>query len=186
MTKIITTTEGSYLGLYIRDNLEQRPQDFILNVADFEAASKKRREDELKANPPKPEPVRVEFNRLRGELFRLKQNAHSMETRVNNTAGNIKQHEQSINSACKEKKQYEDSGNLRAARAVEHTIQQLENELAEYRERFVKEQRANTGDARALRDWQTENGPRLKELEKEVASLPTRDYAAELEKSFKK
>jgi hypothetical protein len=113
------------------------------------------------------------LNKLRGELFNLQQNAKGTEQRVNNEAGNIKLLEKRVTEAIKNKKQYEDDGNLLGARTLERHIQELETELNDTRERLVKEQRYNAGAARELRTWQTENGPRLKELQQQVASLPT-------------
>lgn len=192
MTKIITTSGDSYLNLFIRDNLEKHPEVFTITdatVADVEAHGKKVRAERDAANPPKPEPIRTELNRLRSRLFDLQQNVKNTEIRVNNTAGYVKEFEKRITDAIKEKQQYEESGNLLAARGGEHRVQLLENELADMRDRLAKEQRDTAFAARALREWKADNDARLKELQKEVAKLPENNadtYAKELEKSFRK
>lgn len=192
MTKIITTSGDSYLNLFIRDNLEKHPEVFTITdetVAHVEAHGKKFRAERDAADPPKPEPIRVELNRLRGQLFDLKQHAKNTEIRVNNTSGNIKLFEQRITEMLKEKNNQDEAGNLRGVRSAEHGIQLLENELADARDRLAKELRDNSHAARALREWKTNNDARLKELQKEVAKLPeytADDHAKELEKSFRK
>ena len=189
MTNIITTTEGSYLGLAFRANLEKNPDLMKFDVEQFEEDQQKHRAAMNAANPPKIEPVRVEFNRLRGQLFDHQQHAKAMEIRVNNEAGNVHEFERRITAVLKLKKEHEDAGNLLGARSYEHQAQQLENELADARDRLVKDQRYNAAAARGLREWQQEHGPRLKELQKEVAKLPENNadtHAKELEGSFRK
>jgi predicted nucleic acid-binding Zn-ribbon protein len=169
----LPTGTHNYAGMAFRANLEKNPDLMTFDVEKHEATQKKRREAEAKANPPKVTPLQVELNKLRGELFNLQQNAKGTEQRVNNEAGNIKLLEQRINTAIKEKKGYIADGNLRGERTVEKQIESLEGELADTRERLVKEQHYNTAAVRELRTWQTENGPRLKELQQQVASIPT-------------
>lgn len=168
----LPTGTFNYAGMAFKANLEKNPDLMTFDVTKHEATIKKRREAEAKANPPKVTPVQVDLNKLRGELFNLQQAAMGTEQRVNNEAGNVKLLEKRTTEAIKTKKRYEDAGNLLGARTLEHEIQGLENELADARERLVKNQHYNTATARELRTWQTENGARLKELEK-VASIPT-------------
>jgi hypothetical protein len=190
--RIITMTQFSSFPLFVSHNLKTRPQDFIINdevVAQVERTATARRTARDAANPIKPEPARQELNRLRGQLFSLEQNAHATEVRVNHEIGNVRLYEENLGVVLKTKKQHEDAGNLLGARTYERQAQALENELNDARERLVKNRRYNTGAARELRTWQQEQGPRLLELKKEVASLPVQDgdsYAKELETSFKK
>jgi len=170
---------GYPLGLLFKTNLQQHPEVFTIPddiAVIIEKQQAVRRAAEEKVNPPKPEPARVELNRLRSQLFALQQTAKATEQKVNNEAGNVSGLEQRINEAIKTKNGYETAGNLLATRNTEHGIQLLEDELSDARDRLTKDQRWNAGAVRELRTWQTENGPRLKELEKEVASIPAFDW----------
>lgn len=88
MTKIITTSEGSYLGMAFRDNLEKHPEVFVIPddiAVTIEKKQAVRRAAEDAAKPK--EPIKVELARLRNQLFLLEQGARGSETRVNNTSG---------------------------------------------------------------------------------------------------
>jgi predicted nucleic acid-binding Zn-ribbon protein len=159
-------SQENYAAMAFRANLERDPDLMTFNVEQIEQKQNEVRAARAAANPPKLEPAREEYNRLNSQLFALKQNAHAMEVRVNNGAGNVREFENRITKALKLKKQHEDAGNLIGARSYEHQIQGFETELADAREQLVKDQRWNSGAARQLRTWQTENGPRLKELQK--------------------
>jgi NAD-dependent SIR2 family protein deacetylase len=162
-------SEHSYLGLNLKVNLERNPDLMAFDLEKFEQTLKEKRAAAVKLNPPKPEPALQEYNRLNSQLFALTQNAHGLEVRVNNDTGNVREFESRITKTLKTKKQHEEFGNLLGARSYEYQIQLLENELADAREQLVKDQHQNSGAARELRTWQTENGPRLKELQKELA-----------------
>lgn len=172
-------------------NLITKNTDPDLMKVDFTAIEKQqveRRAADAKANPTKPEPARQEFNKLNNHLFNLKQNAKAYEQRVNNEAGTVRLLEDRLNTAIKEKKQLEDAGNLMGARTIENQIQGLENELADTRQRLVKEQRWNAGAARELRTWQQENGARLKELQQTITAfeeLDEKGFAKEVERHKK-
>jgi hypothetical protein len=167
-------SEHNYFGMASKAERDANPNAYIVTdetVASVEAHIKKFRAAQDKANPPKPvqgDPVKSELNSLRSQLFNLKQNAKYAETIVNNEAGNVREFERRITEFIKTKKQHEDAGNVLGARSVEHGIQTLENELADARDRLVKEQRYNATVARQLRMWQAENGQRLTELQKAV------------------
>ena len=169
-TMTLPTGSHNYAALAFRANLEKNPEAFRPitdgDIAKIEQQQAARRAVEEKAKPT--EPLRVELNRLRNQLFTLQQNAHATEVRVNNEAGTVRLLEQRITEAIKSKKQCEEAGNLLGGRSYEHQIQSLEEELADTRERLLKNQRYNAGAARELRTWQSENGPRLLELKKEV------------------
>jgi hypothetical protein len=166
--------ERNYMEMYFAENLKNRPEDFMFTdkgLAEFEENMKRMRAKRAAANPIKPEPAQQELNRLRGQLFNLQQYAEGIEQKVNDQAGTVQLFELRITEALKTKKQYEESGNLMGARTVEYHIQKLESELADAREVFVKDQHYSVGAARSLRTWQTENGPRLKELQHEIKKL---------------
>jgi hypothetical protein len=166
----LPTGSGNYFSLFVRENLKNRPQDFTITDAQLATIEKQqaaRRAVDNKINA-KPEAARSEYNRLNGQLFNLTQHAKATESRVNNVAGTVKLLEVRTAEALKIKKQHEDAGNLMGARTYERQIQGLEDELVDEREKLIKEQGYNQGAARALRTWQTENGPRLLELKKQV------------------
>jgi chromosome segregation ATPase len=182
-------SEHNYAGLAFRATLEKNPDVFtpitdgFINLLEQQQAA--RRAKDNKAKPP--EPVQAEYKRLRSQLFTLQQNVQSTEQKVTNEAGTAQLLEERIDAALKSKKGCEDAGNLRGARSYEHQIQGFETELADVRERHTTNQRYSTTAARELRTWQTENGGRLKQLQKQIASIPHKDgdaHAKELEKEF--
>jgi hypothetical protein len=138
-------------------------------IAANEKKNAERRAEQEKNNPPKPGAARIEFNKLRGQLFTLQQDAKGFEIRVNNEAGTVKNLESRLTEALRVKKTHEASGNLLAERTLEHNAQLLENELADARDRLAKEQKNNILAVRALRAFNTEHGARLKDLQKEFA-----------------
>lgn len=159
-------SQENYMGMAFRVNLEKNPDLMRFDEKEFAATLKKQRESAAKLNPPKAVPVAVELSRLRSELFDLQQQVNSTKQKITDGEGNIKLLEGHITAAIKESKKYTAAGNLLAARGVEHKIQKFESELNDARDRLVKEQHYSTASARVLRTWQTENGARLKELEK--------------------
>lgn len=167
-----TGSQYSSFPLFVKHNLETRPQDFrAVTDADITAIEQKQAARRAVEDQNKPhEPLQVELNRLRGQLFSLQMNAKGTEQTVNNTSGNVRLFETRLTEALKTKKKHEDAGNLLGARTYEHQVQELENELLDARDRLVKEQRWNSGAARELRTWQTDNGPRLLELKKELGA----------------
>jgi len=164
-------SEHNYAGMAFKANLDKNPDLMTFDSVAFEKQQTARRVAEQKTNPIKPEPAQQELNRLRGQLFNLTQSAEGIEQRVNDEAGTVQTFELRITAALKTKRQHEESGNLMGARTYEHQIQGLESELADARERFLKNQHYSVGAARALRTWQTDNGPRLKELQQEIKKL---------------
>jgi hypothetical protein len=160
------STESQNFSNLVNRNAD--PSIMTIDIAGNERKQAERRAVMEKANPSKPEPARVELNKLRSQLFNLQQQVKNLEIKVNNEAGNVQHLEGRLAEVLKTKKQQEASGNLLAARNYEHSAHLLENELSDTRERLVKEQRCNASAARELRTWQTEHGARLKELQKEV------------------
>src|ERR1700723_1193571 len=152
-------TGSNYFSLFVRENLKNRPQDFT--VTDAQLATIERQQAARRAVRDKDKPkeaVQVEYNRLRGQLFTLQQNAKAFEILFNNLAGTVKVLESRITTLLKSKKEHDDANNLLGARSYEHQIQGLETELMDARERLLKEQRWNSSAAREMRTWQTDNG----------------------------
>jgi hypothetical protein len=116
-----------------------------------EAAKKARATRDAAAPPPDKKDLHKEYNRLRQQLFDLKQNAKCFEVRANDAAGNIKLFEQRIDDLLKLKKAAIDAGNLRGERFYEHGIQQLEIELVDAKEDYAKNQRWSAQAARTLK-----------------------------------
>lgn len=117
-----------------------------------------------KANPPKPEPVRVEYNRLRKQLFDLQQHAKNMEIYCNEQAGKVKLFEQRITDLLKQKKAVAD--NPLHERFCEHQIQTLETELLDAKTEFNRAKNQNSNAARGLRAF--DGHARIAELKKEL------------------
>jgi hypothetical protein len=169
--RLTTMSEENYMGLAFKANLEQNPDLMKFDSVAFEKQQAAHRVAEAKLNPPKPEPsVQQELNRLRGQLFSLEQNAKAYEQLVNNASGNVREFERRLTVMLKSKKEYEDAGNLLAARSYEHQIRGLETELADARDSLGKNRLYNKGAIRELRTWQQEHTARLLELRKEVDS----------------
>jgi predicted RNase H-like nuclease (RuvC/YqgF family) len=116
-----------------------------------EAAKKARATRDAAAPPPDKKDLQKEYNRLRQQLFDLKQNAKGFEQRTNDAAGNVELFEQRIDDLLKLKKAATAADNLRGVRFYEHGIQQLENELADAKEDYEKNHRWSAQAARALK-----------------------------------
>lgn len=119
-----------------------------------------------KLNPPKPEPVRVEYNRLRQRFFDLQQQAKGTEINCNEKAGVVHLLEQRINDLLRQKKTAIDQGNLGQERACEHKIQLLETELVTAKEDFTIAKHRSSKAARALREF--DGDERIAELKKQL------------------
>jgi len=159
----------NYAGLAFKAELEKNPDLFTITDASIKNIEKQqaaRRKKEDKERPT--ELLSAELVRLRSQLFAIEQNVKGMEIRANHAEVDVREFEKRITEAIKNKKQHEKSGNLLGARSVEHGIQLLEGELDDARASLAKYKRFSAGAVRELQTWQTENGPRLKELEKEV------------------
>ncbi len=159
-------SQHSYLPLAFKAEREKNPEAFTITDADItrnEQAQAKRRAEMEKINPPKPVPARQEYNRLRQELFSLKQSAQGCETRVNNIAGEVHLLEERITGLIKKKKATE---NPLAERTCEHQIQLLETDLLDAQERLIKAKRDNTLTVKALKNF--DQHERIAELKKQL------------------
>ena len=125
--------------------------------------NRKQRETSKGENSP-----RTEYNRLRKQLYDLQQAAKNTEVKVNCAADEVKHWDRNIDDRLKRKKIAVAENRLGDERACERKIEHAENELLEARERLVREQRYNHGTVRDLKNWQTEHGPKLDELKKEM------------------
>lgn len=147
--------QTNILPLFIKENLKNRPEDFVVTEETCrqieQAQAKRRAQQEKNAPPPDKKDLNKEYNRLRQQLFDLKQNAKCFESRANDAAGNIKLFEQRIDDLLKLKKAATAADNLRGVRFYEHGIQQLENELADANEDYAKNHRWSAQAARALK-----------------------------------
>jgi hypothetical protein len=155
--------------LFVKHNLQIRPQDFIVTdatCAEVEQRAKEMRVARDAANPPKVEPAGVELNRLRKELFDLQQWAKYAEIHCNNVAGTVKGLEQRLTEVLKHKKIASDAGNLLAERNYEHSASLLESELVDAKEEFTRAKKQSSNNARALREF--DGQARIAELKKEL------------------
>lgn len=142
------------------------PKLMTVDLTQIERNQAERRREMEKANPPKPEPARVEYNRLRQQLYSLQQTAKSAETSCNNKADHVRGLEQRINDLLKRKQKAHTDGHLGDERICEHQIQLLENELLDAQEDFLKAKHWNSQAARALKAF--DGHARLAELKAEI------------------
>jgi hypothetical protein len=160
-------SEFSSFPLFVKTNLETRPQDFIVTdaaITKIEQAQAVRRAAEDKAKPP--EPLRVEYNRLRRELYDKQQYAKHTEIYCNEKAGSVKHFEQSINDWLKQKKAAVEVGHLGQERFCEHQVELLEAELLDAKIEFNRAKHQSANAARALKAF--DGYARIKQLEKEL------------------
>ena len=127
------------------------PKLITVDFNKIEAFQQQTREAREKANPPKPEPMRVEYNRLRQQLYGLQQQAKNAEVYRNNKADVVKGLEYRINDLLRHKKQAIVEGHLGQERVCEHQLQRLETELVDAKEEFNKAEHWNAQAARALK-----------------------------------
>lgn len=164
----MTDHSHNLLALAFKTNLEQNPEVFTV-PADIgkqcAEAAKKTRE----LNPVTPEPLKVEYNRLRSRLFDLQQNAKSLEIRVNELAGRVHLLDKRIAEALRLKKQESDKDNLLGARTYEHQVQSLEDELADAKAELQKAMQYNKGAVRQLREFrESPDFDRIAQLKQEL------------------
>jgi hypothetical protein len=145
-------SEHSYLGLAFKVNLEKNPKLMDLsNLDETLAATNKRiqalhaKNDRAKANAPDK---RKELNRLLNDHFNLKQWVLGCEIRVNESAGQIRNLEQRINTQIAEKERTESP---LGKRNIEHAIVGLEGELAEEKNKYESLRRENQQAVRQLK-----------------------------------
>ena len=142
------------------------PKLITVDFAAIEANQKKVREARDKANPPKPEPLQVEFNRLRRDLYNLESRAKNSEIHTNNLAGNVRLLEQRINEARKEKEKAAASGNALAESNYSAAIVRLTSECVDVTNDFNRARKAGAQAANDLKNWPFHD--RLKELIKQI------------------
>ncbi len=146
------------------------PSLMTVDFAQVEQKAAENRKARDLANPnfggPIP-PAQVEYDGLLHRLFNLTESAKNTEIYANNIAGNVKQLEDQLDAAIKQKKRYAEAGNERATRNGEHHIQRLERELADQEKDLKRAKNNGANAARALKAF--DGHPRLKELKKELA-----------------
>ena len=161
-------SEHNYAGMAFKANLEKNPDLMTVDVAKIDQSQKTRRDWEAKNNPPKPEPVKVEYNKLRKQLFDLQQCAKGSEVRVNDAVATVRHFEVIITNLLTQKKAATTDGRLGDERGCEHLLVAAESDLQNARENLAKWQKENSATARELRTWQADNGARLTALEKQI------------------
>lgn len=158
-------SEHDLTALIFKDNLEKHPEAFRIDMTQVEAKGAELREWDAKNNPPKPEPARIEYNRLRQQLWQLKQDATNAEVRVNHEAGNIREWEKQINTLLVLKKKAHDAVQLADERAAERQLVQVEADVADAKIRYEQRKKEFAQAVRTLKGF---NHSRLKDLEKEL------------------
>jgi hypothetical protein len=146
-------SEHNIFPLFVKENLRTRPQDFSITDADIrniEQAQAARRAAHDKANPPDAKEQRKEYNRLLNDHFNLKQWVRGCEVRVNESAGQIRNIEQRLNSLIIEKQQIESP---LGQRNIEHAIVRLEGELADEKAKYEALRKENIQAVRQLKSF---------------------------------
>lgn len=163
-------SEHSYAGLVFKQNLERNP-GLMDHVFDHESVNKRTtatiqaaQDLDAKNAQLKVEPVRVQYNTLRKQLFDLQEWAKHAEIYCNSKAGEVKQLERRITDIIKQKKAAVD--NPRAERNFEHQIQLLETELLDAEKEFKRAKIQSGNAARGLKAF--DGHQRIKELKKEL------------------
>jgi len=163
-------SEKNYAGLAFKIALEKHPETFIVTDADITSieqgqAARRKAMDIINS---KPEPARIEYNRLRKQLYDLQQEAKNTEIYANTAAGAVRLLETRINDLLKRKKSATEANLLGEERTCEHQIQQLETELLDVKTEF---NRAVLQSARAGRALKAFDGhQRIRELKKELGA----------------
>jgi hypothetical protein len=140
------------------------PKLLTIDFEDLAKRHKQRIEEREKANPPKPEPMRVEYNRLRKQLYELQQASKSAEVYCNNKADAVKGIEHRINDLLKAKKQAIADGHLGDERKYENQLQLRETELIDAQEEFAKAKRWSVQAARVKKEFEFNENGRIAEL----------------------
>lgn len=124
----------NYAGLLFKTNLEQHPEVFTTTPEKLDKAIAQTikntqalhaKNDEARSTMTDQ---RKEYNRLLNDHFNLKQWVRGCEVRVNESANQIRNHEQRLNSLLIEKKATESP---KGQRTIEHAIVRIEGEIAE-------------------------------------------------------
>jgi hypothetical protein len=141
------------------------PQLMTVDFENINKHQKEHREFLDKANAAKAEPgsKQEELQKLRRQLFGLKQAVESTEVFENNKAGEVQLLEHRLNEALTKKKAAAHSGNLLAERRQEHNIQLLESELAEAKKEYNFAKQRSVHATRALRNF--DGAARIVELQ---------------------
>ncbi len=142
------------------------PKLMVIDIAAHEQRMTEHRAARDKAQPPKPQPARVEYNQLRQQLYDLQQHAKHTEDYCNTQVAEVKLLERRIDDVLKLKKSAVEEGNLRGERNYENQIQMLETTLFDAKKELT---RATVQSGRAGRGLKAFAGrQRIEELKAEL------------------
>jgi predicted nucleic acid-binding Zn-ribbon protein len=167
-----TMSEHNYAVIFFKDNLEKRPQDFTINEQQLskQIASTIKASQELHAKNDAMKDgrheLRKEYNRLLNDHFDLKQWVRSCENRVNESAGQIRNHETRLTLLLEQKKTMESPLGLRT---LEVQLVRLEEELAHEKEHYERLKKENREAVNRLKGF---NLQRIADLKKELDTPP--------------
>ena len=133
--------ESNYLALAFKQNLKERPQDFIITDEDIQQNEKRTIAHCKKmaaANPPKPQNTYEEYKQLRARLYQLKQELEYVTTRSEQLAGNVSLIESNLETAEANSKTASSAGNFRGEDSYKVSAQRLKGELADTEGRVAK------------------------------------------------
>jgi hypothetical protein len=163
----ITILDGGYFGLAAKAEQEKHPETFDITGLDEKITKtlKDCRALHAKNDAAKTDPrqeLRKEYSRLLNDHFNLKQQAQGAENRVNESAGQIRNHEQRLTILLNRKAETESAIGLRN---IENAIVRLEGELAEEKQKYSRLRTENLNAVKALKAF---DGARLVALKAEL------------------
>lgn len=159
--------QADFMNVMGKALIEQHPEDFIVDpvklserTAEIVRSAQAIRKENLER---KPAPTNCEeYNRLRTQHFRLKEDAKYAEIRVNNSAGDIRNAEAKISVLLKQKKE---TDNPLHERNLERRIVVLEGELQAFKNQYADACKENKRAVEVLKAYDT---TRLNELAEEL------------------
>jgi len=161
-------SDHNYFGIAAKANLEKTPDLMTVDLPAIEAKAAEHRAKMAELNPPKEVPAKEEFSKLRKQLYDLQQSAQGAEVRLKDARETVIHWEQAVSSLLKKRQAASIAMELGNMRGYEHNLVAAETDLELAKEHLAKWKKEHTQVGQTLRSWQTENGARLKELEKLV------------------
>lgn len=160
---------GNFMGLLMAEELKKNPDLMKVDFSHAEKAAAEQRELNRKNQADKPKtPALVEYAGLRAARFRLteqvKQTANYISTMEDQARGT----KERVAALLKRKKTAAAAGQIHDERSLENQARVLEAEVVDF-DKNAEHGRKNLKAAKvALAAFETANGARLAELEKEL------------------
>ena len=155
--------------LAFRQNLKERPQDFIITDEDHSTERKENYcplQEDGSANPPKPQNTYEEYKQLGARLYQLKRELEYLTTRSEQLAGNVSLIESNLETTEANSKAASSAGNFRGEDSYKVSAQRLKGELADTKEELRKARIYKERAKEALEAF--DQHERIAELQKEL------------------